>query len=273
MADIPLQSLQEATGDGDAPVGRVADPVGEVAKLLEPAPAAAEQPAPETGAPPADPPSESWDFTSLAEKLGTDPEKLYHGVKVAMPDGTQVSVGELKDLYRPAAELEKARSKLIEDDTSSRREVAQARQELAALVNLLDQRQLSPEMIQEAGRQSEQARQAEASRLLQRIPEWKDPVAKAADWADIRQAARQHGYSDAEIALAEQGFADHRMVSVLRALAKAPKAASPKPPVKVGARPTTATLSPAQRHGQLKAAVKQGRLSPEAAVAQLLKGN
>lgn len=271
MTDIPLQTLQEATGDGPAP-GRVNDPVADVAKLLQPESAPAEQAPPETAAP-AEPPSESWDFTSLAEKLGTDPEKLYHGVKVAMPDGTQVSVGDLKDAFRPAAELEKARSKLVEDDTASRREVAQAKQELAALVNLIDQRGLTPEIIQEAGRQSEQARQAEAQKLLQRIPEWKDPVAKAADWADIRQAARGHGYSDAEIALAEQGYADHRMVSILRALARTPKVQTPKPAAKVAAKPTAGTPSAAQRHGQLKAAVKQGRLSPEAAVAQLLRGN
>jgi len=271
MSDTPLQTLQEATGDGPAPA-RINDPVGDIAKLLQPESAPAEQAPPETAAP-AEPPSESWDFTSLAEKLGTDPEKLYHGVKVAMPDGTQVSVGDLKDAFRPAAELEKARSKLVEDDTARSREVAQARQELAALVSLLDQRQLTPEMIQEAGRQSERQRQTEAERLLQRIPEWKDPIAKAADWADIRKAAREHGYSDAEIALAEQGFADHRMVSILRALARTPKQAAPKPAAKVGAKPTAGTPSPAQRHGQLKAAVKQGRMSPEAAVAALLKGN
>lgn len=272
MADIPLQTLQESTGDGDAPVGRVQDPVAEVAKLLQPEPAPAEQSPPGTEEQ-AGPGEEGWDFTALAGKLEIPPEKLFTDVKVALPDGSKVSIEQLKDAWRPAAELEKARSKLIEDDTGSRREVAQAKAELAALVNLLDTRQLTPELIQEAGRQSEQARQAEAARLLERIPEWKDPVSKAADWADIRKVAREHGYSDAEVALAEQGFADHRMVSILRALARGPKPATPKPPPKVAARPSTGTQSPAQRHGQLKAAVKQGRLSPEAAVAELLKGH
>lgn len=271
MSDIPLQTLQEASGDAAPAPGRINDPVAEVAKLLNPEPAPVE-PTPETGVQ-AEPPSEGWDFASLAEKLGTDPEKLYTGVTVAMPDGSKVSVSELKDAFRPAAELTKAREVLVEEMTGTRQEVAQAKQELAALVNLLDVSQLSPEMIREAGKQAEQARQAEAAKVLQRIPEWKDPISKAADWADIRRVAREHGYSDAELKLAEQGYADHRMVSVMRALARGPAPAQAKPAAKVAAKPTAGQPSPAQRHGQLKAAVKTGRMSPEAAVAALLKGH
>lgn len=272
MAEIPLQSLQEASGDAEAPIGRINDPVGEIDKLLNPDPPPVEPP-PETGDQ-AEPPSESWDLKSLAEKLGTDPEKLYNGVKVAMTDGSELTLSALKDSYRPAAELEKARAQLTEEMSGSKREVAQAHQELAALVSLLDRQHVTPGLIQEAQRLAEQQRQAEADKLLTRIPEWKDPVSRAADWSDIRKVAREYGYSDAEIALAGQGYADHRMVALLRALARQPQAPAPaKPAAKVAAKPTPGGKpTAAQQFGQLKAAVTTRRMSPEAAVAQLLKG-
>lgn len=270
MAEIPVQTLQESSGDAVGQVTRSKDPVADVSKLLNPVPLPVEA-APETE-PSAEPPSESWDLKSLAERLGTDPEKLYTGLKVAMADGSELSLSALKDAHRPAVELEKARSQLVEEMTGSKREVAQAHQELAALVSLLDRSHVSPGLIQEAQRLAEQTRQAESDKLLARIPEWKDPVSRAADWADIRQVAREHGYSDAEIALAGQGFADHRMVSLLRALARKPKEpAQPKGQTKVAAKPA-GNRSPNQQFGQLKAGVTTGRISPFTAVETLLKG-
>lgn len=273
MSDIDSQTLQESSREVDVPAPRSSDPVAEVEKLLNPAPAPDQQEAPETE-PLADLPGESWDLKSVAERLKADPATLYESLKVALENGEEITVSALKDAYKPAAEIAKAREVLVEEMTSSKQEVLQATQELAALIGLMDAGTVSREMIQEAGRQSERNRQDQAERLLAKIPEWKDPISKAADWADIRRIARDHGYTDAEVKLAEMGYADHRMVTLMRSLARGPKPApTAKPAPKVAAKPAPGKLSEGQRHRDLKAAVNAGRMSQVAAVEKLLRGN
>jgi len=268
MAEIPVQSLAESTGDVAGQVVRSKDPIADVTKLLNPEPAPVE-PSPETGDQAA-PPSESWSIKSLAEKLGTDPATLYQDLKVALEDGTELSVSALKDAYRPAAEVEKARKALLEENTSSKREVLEATQELRALLAEIPAQYLTEQTIAQARQAAQRQRDQEAAKLLERVPEWKDPIAKAADWSDIRRVAREVGYTEGEIRLAEEGFADHRLVAVLRQLARGPKPAAEKPAAKVAAKPAGKGQTPAQQFGQLKAAVKTGRTSPFTAVEQLL---
>lgn len=269
MAEIPVQSLAESSGDVAGQVIRSLDPIADVTKLLNPEPAPVE-PSPETGTQ-AEPASESWSVKSLAEKLGTDPAKLYEGLKVAFDDGTELTVSALKDAYRPVAELEKARGALLEEHTSSKREVLEATQELRELLAEIPAQFLTEQTIARARQQAQQQRDREAAKLLERVPEWKDPIAKAADWSDIRRVAKDVGYSDAEIQLAESGFADHRLVAVLRQLARGPKPEAVKPAPKVAAKPAGKGQTPAQQFGQLKAAVTTGRTSPFTAVEQLLR--
>lgn len=230
-------------------------------------------PEPET-APTADAPDpgESWDMKTAAERLGVDPAKLYEQLKVAFDDGTELSVSALKDAYRPVAELEKAREALVSEVTTSRQEVAQATQELANILQKLGPKNLTPEILQEVNRQAEAQKQVEAERLLKALPEWKDPITKAADWSDIRKMANRYGYTDAEMRMAEAGFADHRMVRLLRDLSRAQRPEPPKP--QVAAKPTGKGTVPteAQRLGRISAAVKQGHMTPSQARAELLKG-
>ena len=273
MAEAQITTLAAASGDAEPAATRFTDPVAEVEKLLNPEPAPVE-PSPETDIQ-AEPPGESWDLKSVAEKLQTDPAKLYEGLKVAMDDGSELSVSALKDAYKPIAELDKARTKLVDEVTSSKRDIVAAEQELMAVLTHPDvARLLTPELLQDVQRRAAGKRQAEAERLLERIPEWKDPVSRAADWADIRTVGREHGFTDAELKLAEEGFADHRVLSLLRAAAKGAKPAAPaKPAAKVAVKPAKGgNPSEAQRFGQLKAARTTGRMSPEAAVEALLKG-
>jgi hypothetical protein len=270
MAETPIQSLAEGSGDATGQVVRSHDPIADVAKLLSQQPAAAE-PSPETGDQ-AEPPDESLDIKTLAERLKVDPAKLYADLKVAFDDGTELSVSALKDAYRPAAELEKARGKLWEEVTTSKRAVAEAQQELQNLLRHIDPQVLTPDVLAENRRQLESARSQETARLIERVPEWKDPIARAADWADIRRVGQEYGYTPAELQLAEEGYADHRLVATLRALARGPKAKAPdaKPAPKVAVKPAGKARTPAQQFGQVKAAVKSGRISPFAAVAQLI---
>lgn len=272
MAEQQLATLQEATGDGQPPTGRVQDPVGEIAKLLQPDPAPAQDQSPETGDQAATPPAETWDLQSVAEKLGTDPAKLYDlKLRVGEGDGVEVTLSQLKDAYRPAAELEKARTQLVEETSRDRREALQLQQELAALVQLLPREVVTQALVEQATQQAARLRSENADKLLQALPEWKDPIRKAADWADIRAAGRELGYSEAELEAAKAGFADPRMLRALLGYRRAP-AEQPKPAAKVGAKPTSGGKpTAAQQHGQLKAAVTTRRMSPEVAAAQILK--
>jgi hypothetical protein len=267
MADIQTTTLQQATREGEPAPERFTDDIGAVSDLLTGASAPAEQ-APETEPSAEAPPDESLDLKTVAERLKVDPAKLYADLKVAFDDGTELSVSELKDAYRPVAEVEKARGKLWEEVTTSKRAVAEAQQELQNLLRHIDPQLLTPEVLAENRRQLEAARSQEVARLVERVPEWKDPIARAADWADIRKVGQEYGYTPAELQLAEEGYADHRLVAALRALARGPKAApAPKPAPKVAVKPTAAQL-----HGRTKAAVTTGRTSPYTAVENILKG-
>jgi hypothetical protein len=264
MADIPVTTLQEASREAEAPTERFTDPISAVSDLLSPA-AVAEQPG-ETPAQAESPPDESWDLKALAEKLGAEPEKLYD-VKIPMTDGSEMTLSALKDAYRPVAELEKARSQLVEEMTSSKTEVVQTRQEMGALLGLLSPDAITPELVREATRLAEQERSRNVEQVLKLLPEWKDPIRKAADFADIRRVAREAGYTDAEVKAAELGYADPRMLKLLLRAVRPAEPEKPKPAAKVAAKPT-----PAQQFGRTKAAVTMGRTSPYTAVENLLKG-
>jgi hypothetical protein len=223
--------------------------------------------------PPEAPPAEKWDVKRVAEKLGTDPAKLYADLTVGFDDGTEITLGALKDGYRPAAELEKARGKLLEEMESSKREVVQTQQEFAALLQLLGPQNLNQELLAEVNRRTEKQKADEAERLLKAVPEWKDPIARAADWVDIRKAGQAVGYTDAEMRLAEAGYADHRLIALLRQVAKGPKVEQAKPPAKVAVAPKAPKpMSAAQQFGRVKAAVTSGRMSQVAAVESILRG-
>lgn len=268
MAEIPVQSLAEGTGDSVGQVTRSLDPVADVAKLLSQEPAPAEStPGTEIQA---EPPGGSWDIQSLAEKLGTDTTKLYDDLKVKFEDGTELSLTELKDAHRPAAEVEKARSALLEENASSKRQVLEATQELRQLLQGIPEQYLTEQTIGQARQQVQRQREQEAAKLLERVPEWKDPIAKAADWVDIRRVAKAEGFSDVEVRLLEEGYADHRLVSALRKLARGPAAVAVKPAPKVAAKPAGKSQTPGQQFGQLKAAVTTGRMSPFSAVESLI---
>ena len=228
---------------------------------------------PETGAQ-ADPePSESWELKAVAEKLGTEPETLYEQLKVALADGQEITVSALKDAYKPVAELEKARAGLLEEMTGSKREVLQTQQEFSALLQMLGPERLTPEVLRAVNQMADQQREQQLAGMLSRIPEWKDPITKAADWVDIRRVGKEYGFSDAEMRLAEQGFADHRLIAMARALGKQPKVETPKPAPKVAVQPKAGKVqSKAQQLGNLKAAVTKGQITQADAVRRILGG-
>lgn len=216
------------------------------------------------------------DLKTAAERLQVDPAKLYD-LKVPLSDGTETTLGALKDAYKPVAELTKAREAFSEEQVKWRTDQETATRELSSLLSLLDPKVLSPQFLQEAARQTERARQQMADKLLELIPDWKDPVTKAAEWQDLKATAREYGFTDADVALAQQGFADPRFLKMARDLAKAQakaKGEAVKPAPKVAAKPQGKGTTPteAQQFGRLKAAVTKGQISRGAAIESILKG-
>jgi hypothetical protein len=261
-AALPL----EAATVEEPPPHRSAE--DQVSQLLREA-ASQPEPTAEKQTPDAPPePEKAWDLKSVAEKLGTDPARLYADLRVGFEDGTELTLGALKDAYRPAAELEKARGKLLEDMESSKREVVQTQQEFSALLQLLGPQNLNQELLAEVNRRTEKQKADEAERLLKAIPEWKDPIARAAD-----KAGAAVGYTDAELRLAEAGYADHRLIALLRQVTRGPKPEVAKPEAKKGMAPQKAkSPSAAPSVRDLKAAVRRKDMTSAEAVTSILKG-
>lgn len=210
------------------------------------------------------------DLTALAERLQATPEKLY-GVKVPMADGESRTLGELKDGYRTAQALTKERGEFQTERTTFDQERRQALDELERVIRHLPAEALNPDALHALRAAHNERLQRELAQLLEREPEWKDPVKYASERPGIEEYAAGFGFTAEDLAQ----ISDHRVLRVLRDAARmrtAAKAERVKPPVKVAQAPKPGkTASPAQEWGRVKAAVTSRRLAPEAAVAQLLK--
>jgi hypothetical protein len=212
------------------------------------------------------------DLTSLAEKLQATPEKLY-SLKVPMADGESRTLGELKDAFRTADQLRTERETFATERTQLATEKRQALQELEQIVRRLPPQTLTPDAIQAVREAHGQRLKVELEQLLETVPEWKDPVRWTAEKPLIEQYAAQFGFTPADLG----ELTDHRVLRVLRSAALTAKeqtAERQKPPVKVAQAPKGGKQpSQAQEWGRVKAQVTSRRMSPVAAVEQLLKGN
>jgi molecular chaperone GrpE (heat shock protein) len=243
------------------------DAIKAVEALLT-APSGAEE---ETPGDDAEPPTEEWDVSSLAEKLQAPPEKLY-GLKVPMADGESRTLGELKDAYRTAEQVKAERETVQKERTTWQADKRQTLEELNEALSLLPAQAITPELVQRAQRQIQEHAQRELAATLELIPDWKDDLKRAADRAVMVEYLSGYGFSEADL----DGLRNAKLMKLFRDASQAAKAAKvvkelPKPKVaQAPKRPGNRTA--AQVHGQLKAAVTTRRISPLQAVEQLLKG-
>ena len=219
--------------------------------------------------PAAPPPPEKWDLASVAEKLQVKPEKLYE-LKFKTVDGSETSLSEIKDSLKSHAEVTKARAELEADRIAAQRE-------LSKLYASIPKEQVRPELTQafEAYQADQRSREREA--LLRTIPEWSDTGVVTAERKQIQDYIEQFGFPRDAIEYVE----DHRLFRLTRQamkdqqelkVLKAKAAEAEKPKAKVASAPTAGRPTEAQKFGQLKAAVTSRRVSPEAAVEQILRG-
>jgi hypothetical protein len=238
---------------------------------FEPATDAA-PPAPETGAQ-AEPAAETpLDVAAIAEKLGVDPAKLYE-VRIPLADGAEpVTLGQLKDAYRDAQALERERSELTEQRGHWHADQLRQQRELETILAAIKPDAVDPKLAQAVQAVNRERASREAEALFRTIPTWVDEKAREADLVQIVAHLKPYGITRQDL----DAVTDHRILRVLRdkALDAAKLTATPAPkPAQKGAAPRKAAQpSPAQAHGQLKAAVTKGHMRPVDAVARILGG-
>tara|TARA_R110000796_G_scaffold23154_1_gene66660 strand:- start:183 stop:1052 length:870 start_codon:yes stop_codon:yes gene_type:complete len=150
------------------------------------------------------------DAKGLAEKLEMDIKDVY-AIKFNYGDGESLTLGELKDLGGRAATID-AESESLEQ---SRDQFANlnmtARQELQSLVSLLPVEALSPDLLQAAKVQKETIVYNERIKLLNVIPDWKDPAIEAGARASMLENLKEYGFREVEA----ESMMDHRLVKLL----------------------------------------------------------
>lgn len=227
---------------------------------------------PETGNPADTPPAEKWDLKTVAEKLSVDPAKFYE-LKVKAGDGHELSIGELKDAWKSKADLDGFKAEVDKQKAEWMADQIRTQRELQEVLSAIDPQSVKPELIQAWQRQQAEAASREREMTLRRIPEWSDARVEAKDKAAMVEAFKAFGYSPAELA----DLRDHRAFLMGRELVRLQAevaALKTKPAPKVAVAPKAGKpQTDAQQFGRVKAAVSSGRMTPQAAVERLLRGN
>lgn len=211
---------------------------------------------------------------SLAEKLATDPKSIY-ALEVPLADGKTITLGELKDGFRPAADLAGERAAFLEERGRYEADRRQNDQELQEFLRQLPPEALDPRLVAQAKAALTANRESEHRAFLRDVPEWNDPVRVTADRNVMEAYIAGFGFSKADLA----SVTDHRLLRLVRTAAlreaelKAIKAERPAPvPASKAVAPKANKPSTAnQDFGRLKAQVTTKRISPAQAVERLLK--
>jgi len=153
---------------------------------------------------------------ALAEKLGVDPADLY-AVKVPMGgDAEPLTLGELKDIAKGAADLTVDRLRFDEEVTAHRKQTTKDRSDLQALVAMLPREALSPAMVK-AARDAGEAYTKEQGRLLgELVPEWSDEGAFTRDRDMIVKHVKAAGWTEQDL----NGVQDARLLAYFRQQAR-----------------------------------------------------
>ena len=263
----PVSDLAAATVEAPAQLNSIEE---QAAAILREASSPPKQ-VPEAGPSEEPKPAEALDLKTAAERLGVDPETLY-GLKVAIAEGQEATLGELKDQWKDKASLEAERSAELKKRADWEADRIRAEREFQQVLEA-QFGQGPPEQRQQALKQYQDfVKSREREALLRAVPEWVDPRIEQAERAEIFAVMKAEGFIEDEW----NSTVDHRALKLLRRLVKAEarvKELTPKAEPKVAVKPKPgAGLSEAQRFGQLKAQVTKGVLRPEEAATRLLQG-
>jgi hypothetical protein len=132
-------------------------------------------------------------FSELSKAVGIDKAALYD-VKVTLRDQeTHVSIGELKDAYQEAQDLDFQRIEFGERKAAEEQEMARARQELEVLVSLVPKESLKKEQIEAATKVVQTQLERAKADLIRRVPEWEDIELRKKEGAEIDAYLKDYG--------------------------------------------------------------------------------
>ena len=150
-------------------------------------------------------------LAELAQKLGVEARDLY-AVKIGLPGGEEATLSELKDQAIMHRKGEAERLAWDERREQERAELVRQRDELRQLVDLVPREALNQQNVNTARAAIERYQQAEAQKLLERVPEWRDRARYTADRADMDRHLQGFGFDPKEL----DSVYDHRLLAYIR---------------------------------------------------------
>ena len=201
---------------------------------------------------------------ALAEKLGVETSELYD-IKLSMPDGTELSLGALKDQYQDIQTLTTEREALDERRIAFDTEISAKTSELEALAQVVDPSRITAEEKQAYNTFVEQQLARESKLLLQTTPEWADPIQREADLKLMLEHAGKFGMSEGEL----RSIKSHTVIRMIRDAALKGQRVAKTPPK--GQKPT---VKPTAKRNDLQKTVsdfKAGKISQKEALGNVLR--
>ena len=203
----------------------------------------------------------------LAEKLGISAKELY-GVQVAMPDGSEMTLGALKDGHQTGEALSTSQAELdtrrVEFDTR----MSHQAHESAAVAVLIGMDRLTEAEMQKVQGVLQQRRDREAKAMLDSTPEWSDSVQRLADAKLMIADVAGFGLTEADLGLID----DHRLIRYIRHHALKNDRAKPaaKVPPK-GQKPSSKAVKPRDDLKTIVAEAKSGKRDERTALGDVLR--
>lgn len=147
----------------------------------------------------------------LSENLEVDVKELYD-VAIPLGGGESISLGELKDGHKKAADLLSNQAEWETNKTHKENELMIARREVEQLVTLGNQHGLiTPKLLERLEDIHVANMTREHKSLIRAIPSWADPVIRKAEFEQVVSIMSEWGFSENEVL----NRPDHREVKFM----------------------------------------------------------
>lgn len=131
----------------------------------------------------------------LAERLELAPEDLY-GVELTTGTGKKVTLGSLKDLADKSDDLQVRELELEERRSKQEAEWTRAQQEQTALLAMIDQKAITPELRDAVKKRVDADLKRERELTLKAIPEWANDTVRDTELAGMTELLKDYGISE-----------------------------------------------------------------------------
>ncbi len=161
----------------------------------------------------AEKPQVDLEINAIAKHLGVDVAELYEKLLIPMPDGAEpLTISALKDQASVRVEHSLEVEEFHTERDAHRVEMNEARAEIEQIIRLIPAEYRTQEMLQAAQAELGRTKRREQIALLERIPEWKDDVRRAADLELIGPHIEAFGFPREML----DSVVDHRLFAYVR---------------------------------------------------------